>query len=181
MEFNLDFDFLKFPAAIVACIAIFLMIRHYLTPIRIAPSYKMVFDASSPDSISAKVTNMTDGPIVLTRIEAKPTYSLKTIITRHLKNPIASKKIWSNIHYGFPIYELLGEEPFRLESKDQKEFRANIRNHPLGLISAPMLLIEVELSTERKFRSRRIEAPKRWLLVNNIKQLRKREMKQPNI
>ena len=113
-------DALKIPAGIVAAFGAALAARYYLRPLRIVPSCSMVFDGSSPDSIAAKITNLTDKPVVLTRVVAKPTFPLKTIVLRHLRRPLTPVRLWPNIRYGFPVYELQGSEPIRLGRKQNR-------------------------------------------------------------
>lgn len=147
-------------------------LRNLLFPIRIIPSWQRVFDGSEPDAIQAQIVNLTDKPLVLVACSAKPTYRLRTIITRHLKNPLTPRRLWPNIHFTSQSFLLLNEPQRRLEGKEVLELEHRLSSHPLSFLMAPMFIVEVTLSTGRKFRSRRITAPERWLLINNLDEAR---------
>lgn len=137
-----------------------------LRPIRIDPIIKIVF-ISEPDEIRAKITNLSNEDLYVIRCEGRATWPLKIIIKRHLKNPFLNPRMYSNVRFAASTYSLLKNGPLKLEGKQQVELTHLLSKHPLSAFMAPMLQIEVELSSKRVFRSKRIAVPDSWLLLNH--------------
>ena len=145
-------ELLQLVAAIAAIPTILLGMRWLLRPVRVIPSVRMVFDGTEPDEIRATVTNLTGAPIVVVACVARPTYPLRRILARHARHPLTKPRLWPNIWYSAQLFELMGKEPIRMEGKDQRVFIHKRTEHPLYQFLAPMFLVELQLSSGRKFR-----------------------------
>ena len=134
----------------------------WLRPIRVEPSVRLVFDGSGPDEIRAKIINRSREAQYIVRCNARSTYSLFTIVMRHLRNPLVSPRLYPNIWFNAPSFSLLGSESLKLDPYEPVELWHRISRHPLSLFLTPMLQIEIQLSTGRMIRSRRLSVPERW-------------------
>ena len=153
--------------ALVASITAFFALRRFyqwLRPIRVAPRIKVVFDGSGPDQILATVTNVSGEDQVLVRCVARSTYPITTILRRHLRHPFALPKLYPTIWYAGICFGLMDVSPIRLSASQREELHYSLSDHPLCIFLSPLVQIEVELSTGRVFRSRRLEIPEKWRL-----------------
>lgn len=138
------------------------MLYQWIFPIRIEPSYCVFIDGSEHDEISAKLINRNSEAQYVVRCQARSTYPLWIIIKRHLRTPFLSPHLYSTIRFNSPSFTLLGSGNLRLEPYEPVDMKHKISNHPLLLFLTPMFQIEVQLSTGRIFRSRRVAVPERW-------------------
>ncbi len=136
----------------------------WLRPIRVTPRIKIVFDGSGPDQILATVTNVSGEDQVLVRCVARSAYSIATILRRHLRHPLTPRRFYPTIRYAGVSFGLMGVAPIRLSASQQEHLHYSLSDQPLCMFLSPMVQIEVELSTGRVFRSRRLEIPKKWRL-----------------
>jgi hypothetical protein len=152
---------------LVASITAFFTLRrfyHWLRPIRITPRIKVVLDGSGPDQILATVTNVSGEDQVLVRCIARSTYPMTTILRRHFRHPLTPRKLYPTIWYAGVSFGLMGISPIRLSASQREELHHSLYDHPFCMFLSSMVQIEVELSTGRVFRSRRLEIPEKWRL-----------------
>ena len=149
-------------AAIAGAVFALRRLWHLLCPVRITPSVKLVLDGSGPDEIRAKILNRSRETQYVVRCVAKSTYPLMTILRRHLRNPLISRLLYTNLWFSAPSFDLLGTQPLKLEPFQECELRHGLSGHPLSVFLTPMLQVEVQLSTRRVFRSHRLHVPERW-------------------
>ena len=150
---------------ITAVLAAFFYMRklyHWLRPIRVEPSIKMVYDDSAPDEIQAKIINRSREAQYVVRCVARSTYPLSTIMRKHVRSPMVSPRLYQNIWFNVPSFSLLGKESQKIEPFESVELRHRLSNHPLSFFLTPMFQVEVHLSTGRVIRSRRLDVPERW-------------------
>ena len=151
--------------AIAAIVTAFFALRrfvHWLRPIRISPSIRLVFDGSDPDQVVATVTNVSGENQVLVRCSARSAHPVRTALLRHLKGPFTPPRLYPNIWYAPFTFDLMGKEPIRLVPKERRQLSHSLSDHPLCLFLTPEIQVEAQLSEGRIFRSRRIEVPERW-------------------
>lgn len=157
-------DISKFVGAIATIVAGLLTLLFWLRPVKISPGVKLVLDGSGPDEITATVTNRSSKPIYITRCVSRGTYSRRHTALKHLRQPLMPFKFYSMVRFGGPTHELLSGEPIKIDAKQPIDFRHRLNTHPLSKFLTSEFLIEVEISTGRKFRSKRQLVPKRWQL-----------------
>jgi hypothetical protein len=146
-------------------------IRYWLRPLRIIPAWRMVLDNSGPDQILATVTNVSKQDQYLVRCVARTTYPLMFILRRHLRHPLIRPRLYPNIRYSGQSYSLMGDSTIKLEPLQRPQLHHSVSaSHPLAGFLSDRILIEVELSTGRVFRSGRIVIPVRWLLASRQRQ-----------
>ena len=150
-------------AAFVAAVFAIRKLYYWIRPIRIEPSFKLNFDNSSNDEIGASVVNRSNESEFIIRCVAKGTYSLKHILLRHLKRPLTPPRLYPNIRFGPVNYSLMKEDSIKLEPKQIANMKCEMHVHPLNAMHTPYFLIEVQLSTGRVVRSKKIVAPARWI------------------
>src|SRR5439155_7777242 len=158
---------LQIVGAIIAVVGAVFAVRsvyRWLRPIRVAPSERLVFDGSAPDEIGATVTNRSGEAQYVVRCHARGTYRVSAIILRHLRHPAVAPRLYGNIWFNGPSFDLLVKgEPSKIEPNQRVILSHRLsKHHPLSFFLTPMLLVEVELSTGRRFRSRRLIVPQRW-------------------
>ena len=155
-------------SAAIGLVFLIIQLRKKLWPVRVEASFRMIFDNSGPDEICAKITNIGTEPLYVVHCVARPTYSIATIIRKHIYHPFTHPRLYDNIHYTGQSFSLIDEKPLKLEPNQQVNLIHRRSNHPFAPFLAPMFLIELELSSKRKFRSARIPAPKRWLFTRRV-------------
>lgn len=161
-------EFLKICGAISLMGAtIVLLYKGYrlLFPINAAISYTLNLDGKNPDSLSVTVTNRSPSTIYIRTCKVRCTYSLLTLIIRHLRKPLLSPRLYPNLRYNGAVYELARNEPIKLEPGQLVELKKDIYEHPLNALYGPMLIAFVELTTGRTLRSKRMPSPPVWRLI----------------
>lgn len=156
------------PSTLVAIVAGFFTLRrfaHWMLPIRITPSIRIVFDDSGPDQILATVTNVSGEDQVLVRCSARSAYPIRTALLRHLRNPLTSRRLYSTIWYSAISFDLMGKDPIRLGPKEQRQLSHSLSKHPLSLFLTTDIQVEAQLSEGRIFRSQRIKVPEKWRFI----------------
>ena len=148
-----------------ASVTAFFVLRrfvHWWLPIRICPSISLVFDGSGPDQIGATITNVSSEDQVLVQCSARSVYPICTALLSHLKGPFTPPRLYPSIWYAPFTFDLMGEEPIRLPSKERRRLSHSLSDHPLSVFVTPEIKVEAQLSDRRIFRCRRITVPKRW-------------------
>ena len=135
---------------------------HWLRPIRISTSVRLVFDASGPDQMLATVTNVSGEDQVMVRCSVRSAYPVRTALLKHLKHPFLSPRLYPNIWYSPIRFDLMGKEPIRFAPKERQQLSYSLSDHPLCMFLTPKIQVEVQLSEGRLFRSERIDVPERW-------------------
>lgn len=147
-------------AAVFAVRSLYRLLR----PIRIQPSVIVVFDGSAPDQICAKIT--TEAPKCSTSCSAS-----RGARTHWRRSPCATsdtqpfpRSYTARCASRFRVLRCSREnESVKLEPHERvKLHHRRMSNHPLSFFLSPMFLVEVELSTGRVFRSRRLSVPGHW-------------------
>ena len=138
---------------------------HWMRPIRISPSIRIVFDDSGPDQILATVTNVSGEDQVLVRCSARSVYPIRTALLRHFRRPFTSPRLYPTIWYSAINFDLMGKDPIRLGPKEQRQLSHSLSDHPLCLFLTKEIQVEAQLSEGRTFRSRRIKVPEQWRLM----------------
>ena len=152
-------------AAIVASFFTLRRFAHWMRPIRITPSIRIVFDDSGPDQILATVTNVSGEDQVLVRCSARSAYPIRTALLGHLRRPFTPPRLYPTIWYGAINFDLMGKDPIRLGPKEQRQLSHSLSDHPPCLFLTPEIQVEAQLSEGRTFRSRRIKVPEKWRLM----------------
>jgi len=159
---------IKIAGGITALVATVFALRKFwkwLFPVHIEPSYSLNFDGTKPDSIGAKVTNRSSEPIYIIECSARGTYSLWHILKIHLKSPFIRPNLYQNVWYNGPVYGLLDGDPVKLETGQPLYFKCEIYEHPLNAMFTPYFIVMVKLSSGRKVRSGKLQAPGRWKYI----------------
>lgn len=133
-----------------------------LRPIHVEAGVKLVFDNSGPDEIQAKILNRSRETQYVVRCVARSTFPLRTIVWKHLKNPLVPPRLYPSIRFSAMSFDLLGPNQIKLEPFERTELAYKLSSHSLELFLTPMLQVEAELSTHRIFRSSRVTVPERW-------------------
>ncbi len=157
-------DVLKIVAAIAGTIATLIGLIAWLRPVSIVPGFQLVFDGSGPDEITATITNKTGKPIYVTSCDSKGTYPWRYTLMRHLRQPFMAPRLYRVIRFSSQAHELLSNGPIKIEPQQPIILRHPLASHPLSKFRTHQFLIEVQLSTGRKFRSARLNVPARWQL-----------------
>jgi len=155
--------FLKIVGAVSGIIAALLALRKFyqwIRPIHIKLSVR--FAKPSPDEICATIINRSGEPQYIVRCEARGTYSFRHIVMAHIRRPFIPPRLYPNVWFGGMVYSLLEGKHLKIESSQPVELRHQLRNHPLSAMFTPFFVIEVELSSGRVVRSRRMHAPGHW-------------------
>ena len=134
-----------------------------MRPLRLSPAYQITFDDYSPGKIIAKVTNVSGEDQVLVQCKARSANSVFTSMYHHLKHPLKHPRLYQNIWFGPQCFNLLNKESVRLSPQEQKILTHQLSNYPLSLFLNSYMQIEVTLSNGRKFRSKRLKAPERFM------------------
>lgn len=161
-------EFLKICGTIsVISGAIILLYKGYrlLFPAKASISYMLNLDGTSSDSLSVTVTNHSSSAIYIRTCKVRCTYPLWVLAIKHLRRPLLSPRLYSNLRYNSSIYELVGKEPFKLEPGQLIELKREIYEHPLNALYGPMLIAIVELTTGRVVRSKRMPSPLVWRMI----------------
>lgn len=148
--------------SITAVVGAFFALRrlfHWQFPIRIEPFIIEVLDGSGPHEIRAKIINRSRAAQYVVSCNARSTYPLSTIVSRHIhmRKPLVPPRLYPAIWFTPPSFSLLESEPQKLEHFEPVELRHRL-SHPLTVFLTPMLQVEVRLATGRTIRSRRLRS-----------------------
>jgi len=166
----MDQSILYIAGAITALIAAAFSIRKlwgWLFPIRVKPGISIRFDESEPDEILATVTNRSWEPVYVVKCRGRSANSIGYIIATHLRKPLIKPRLYKAVRFGAPVFEMIGSEPVRIEPHQQIKLSHKLSfDFPISGFTNPMLQIEVILSNERAFYSKRLRIPKRWHVLH---------------
>jgi hypothetical protein len=168
MRWNMFDEFLKICGAISLFGAtLVLLYKGYrlLFPVKACISYTLNLDGTHPDSLSVTITNRSTVSIYVRACTVRSTYSLLTLAIRHLRRPLLSPRLYPNLRYNSAVYELVGDEPIKLEPGQLVELKREIYEHPLNALYGPMLIAFVQLTTGRVVRSKRMQSPPALRLI----------------
>jgi hypothetical protein len=154
----------KFVGACITIVGALVGLIIWLRPVKISPGVRIVFDGSGPDEIIATITNKSNKPIYVTRCVSRGVYPRRYTLMRHLRQPLMAPRFYSVIRFGSIAYDLLGKDPIKIDPQKPIDLRHRIGTHPLSKFHNGEFIIEVQLSTGRKFRSVRQIVPSRWRL-----------------
>jgi hypothetical protein len=145
---------------LVACIAAIIWLR----PVRITPGIRLVLDGSGPDEITATVVNKSSKAIYITECVARGTFTWRYVLGRHLRQPLMPLRFYPVVRFGGPVHDLMPDGQVKVEAQQPIDFRHRLNNHPLSKLHTSLFLVEVTLSSGRKFRSKKQRVPARWRL-----------------
>jgi len=168
LDLTLILKALGIPTAIVAAFFAVRRFVHWLRPIQIFPSVRLVFDASGPDQVLASVTNVSSEEQVMVRCRVRSAYPVRTALLQHLKHPFLCPRLYPNIWYSAICFDLMRKEPIRLAPKKRQQLSYSLSNHLLYMFLTPKIQVEVQLSEGRLFRSRRIDVPEKWKRIPSL-------------
>lgn len=163
---------LKYIGAISATLAALFAARkfyYWISPVKIRPSFKIVYEESNKDEIGASIVNHSSESIYITECFARGTYSFKYIIVKHLKHPLMPFRLYQNVRFSAVRYRLLAGENLKIEPNQPVNLKCILYEHPLNSMYTPYFLVEVKLSSGRIIRSRKLRAPARWNYLNKMK------------
>ncbi|AKX44930.1 hypothetical protein AKN87_07370 [Thiopseudomonas alkaliphila] len=144
-----------------------------LFPINILPGVHMHFDKLEKDEILATVTNICSETIYIAKCRGRSANSISHIIKTHIRHPFIKPKLYGNVRFGAPIYEMIGPEPVCLAPKQSVNLSYKLSCElPFLAFTNPMLQIEVVLSNGRVFRSKRLKVPSSWHVIKHIHKAR---------
>lgn len=151
-------------------IAAVIAVAVWLRPVRIEPGYRLVFDGSGPDEITAIVTNKSNKPLYIVECGARGTYSWRHILWHHLRQPLMPPRLYRAARFRGPTHDLLSA-PMKLSPQQPVTLRHRLLwDHFLAKHQTPFFLVEVKLSSGRTFRSNKLGVPGRWKLKHAVKQ-----------
>lgn len=153
---------LKSTGAVTAALIALRKLYQWLRPVHVEPSVTLFFDNSEPDKICAKIINRSGEPQYILQCSARGTYSLRYILMTHIRNPLIRPSLYPNVWYGGAVYDLMNGEPMKLDLHQPVELSCKLSDHPLNAMFTPYFFINVELSSGRTVRSKKLQAPGRW-------------------
>ncbi len=165
MEIN---TILKFAGVITALVATLFALRklhQWVHPIHIEPSYTIFFDNSHLGEICAKIINRSAESQYILRCSARGIYSLPYILMSHIRNPLIRPSLYPNVWYSPVVFGLMKGEPIKLEPHQPVELSCKLFDHPLNAMFTPYFFVEVELSSGRTVRSKKLQTPERWKYI----------------
>ena len=144
--------------------AIFALRKLYqwVFPIKVTPTIHWPSDDLNRGAISAQVINRSSEAIFVVRCDAIGVRSKKHIIYAFKRRPFTPTRLYRNIFYGAMRFELLNEDPQKIEPYQPKIFEHRLSSHPLSFFDTSEFKIEVQLSSGRVVRSRKMMVPKLW-------------------
>lgn len=154
----------KIVGACVTIIGALVALIVWLRPVKITPSARLVLDGSGPDEIIATVTNKSSKPIYVISCVSRGVYPRLYTFFRHLRHPFMAPRFYQVIRFSALQHDLLENGPIKIESQQPIELRHRLSTHPLSLFHDGEFLVEVQLSSGRRFRSIRQRVPSRWRL-----------------
>lgn len=140
-------------------------IWHLASPIKVKAGIKIVFDDIEQDEMQATILNRSRETQHVSRCVVRGTYSTRRVVSGELKKPRIRPRPYPNTRWGPFVYDMLGSKSLKLEPFESVTVSRNLSSSPLELYVTPYLQVEVKLSTERVFRSGRIQVPDRWKQV----------------
>jgi hypothetical protein len=148
----------------------------WLFPINVLAGIRVHFDKSDQDEILATVTNRSSEAIYLVKCRGRSANSISYIIKTHLCHPFIKPRLYGNVRFGAPVYEMIGPEPVCLAPGQPVNLSHQLSfEPPIFAFTNPMVQVEVVLSNGRVFQSQRIKIPTRWHVTKYIQKARENE------
>lgn len=163
-------------SGLAAAIYVLRKLYFWLKPVHIDPSFTLYFGSSGVDFIGATVTNQSPVTQYIVACNARGTYSLKYILSRHLRHPFIRPRLYPNVWYGGAVYPLMGKEPIKLEPQQLVDLKCELYEHPLNAMITPYFFVTVRLSSGKIISSKKLRTPGRWKMIG-----RNKEINLPNI
>ena len=169
---------LSVPLAIVGLVYALRRLIRWWRPLRVSSAIRIHRGDSLPDQICATVTNVSEKDQVLVRCSARTTRPVRGALAKHIKRPFTPPRLYPTIWFAGQSFGLMGDDPIRLAPGDQKRLSHSLSDHPLSWFLTSEFLVEAELSSGRKVRSKRLPAPQWWLFQRRTQVVA--ESTQPN-
>lgn len=172
---------LQWAGAITAFVAAFFSIhklyKHFF-PLHIKPTWKISYGHSESHEITAILTNRSSETQYLLRCQARDTYPFFAVVKRILNSPLSSFKTYNRLRFSILTYNLMGPSPIKIEPLENITLTHRIIKHPLLAASTLTMIIEMELSNGKVFRSSRFNIPDNLIWKSDIrKELKNNKMK----
>lgn len=120
----------------------------WLFPIRISPGIRLHFEEGNPDEILATITNRSSEAVYLVKCRGRSANSIGHIIRTHLRHPLIKRRLYSNVRFGAPVYEMIDDRPIRLAPGEPVDLNYSLSfKLPIFAFTNSMVQIEVVLST----------------------------------
>ncbi|WP_285274869.1 hypothetical protein [Halopseudomonas bauzanensis] len=156
--------------------AIFAVRRIYglLLPINVSAGVRVHLDKSAKDEILATVTNRSSEAVYLIKCRGRSANPLSYIFKTHLRHPFIKPRLYKNVRFGAPVYEMIDSGPLRLEPGQPVSLSHQLSfDLPIFAFTNTMVQVEVVLSNGRVFRSRRLKIPAHWHVAKHLKRSQK--------
>ena len=160
-------------------IGVFFAIRKawgWLFSINVLAGIRMQFDKSDQDEILATITNRSSESVYIVKCRARSANSISYIIKTHLRHPFIKPRLYGNVRFGAPVYEMIDSEPICLAPGQPVNLSHQLSfGIPIFAFTNPIVQVEVVLSNGRVFRSQRQKIPSRWHIIKHLQKTRKNE------
>lgn len=148
----------------------------WLFPIKVSVGIRVQFDKSDQDEILATIINRSSEPIYLVKCRGRSANSIGHIIKTHLRHPFIKPRLYRNVRFGAPVYEMIGPQAICLAPGQPVNLSHQLSfEYPFFAFTNPMVQIEVILSNGRIFRSQRLKIPNRWHITKHIQKAREND------
>lgn len=148
----------------------------WLFPIKVLAEIHVQFDKPDQDKILATVTNRSSEAVYLVKCRGRSANSISYIVKTHLFHPFIKPRLYGNVRFGAPVYEMIGPEPICLAPGQPVNLSHQLSfDLPILAFTNPMVQVEVVLSNGRVFRSQRLKIPNRWHIAKHLQKMRKSE------
>ncbi|MDX1370223.1 hypothetical protein [Pseudomonas sp.] len=145
-------------------VAIFAAVQLYklLLPIHIQPIANLSFANKDEDEIRAIITNRSTDTQYITYCSARGMHSLLHIAKTHITHPFINPRLYKNFWFTGVSFDLIDNEPVEIHKSQPIELKRHFFDHPLSALHAPFFIVEINLSSGRLIRSKKIPTPLRW-------------------
>lgn len=134
-------------------------------PVKVSASVFMSFEREHSDQIEAKVTNRTNESLYITRCNALSAHTSARIIRAHVRKPFLNPRLYRTVWFGGQSYKMMASATVKIEPNQPAHFSYKLNfNVPLSIFLAPMVQVEVHLSSGRVIRSKKLSVPESWKL-----------------
>ena len=149
----------------------------WLFPINVSAGIRVHFDKSDHDEILATITNRSSEAIYLVKCRGRSANSISSILKTHLRHPFIKPRLYRNVRFGAPVYEMVGPEPICLAPGQPVNLSHKLSFAlPIFAFTNPMVQVEVILSNGRVFRSQRLKIPDNWHATKHFQKARERRV-----
>ncbi|WP_404363188.1 hypothetical protein [Marinobacter sp.] len=151
--------------AIVTASAVIFAARkllHLYRPIQISPGYTISSQDGSADTLNVSIVNQSRETQYVTGCSARGVYPISSIIKRFLKKPFIRKRWWNVLRYDVICHDFMVKEPIKLEPFEERSLKRKAFTSKMSLYFTSNFVVEVNLSTHRRFRSKPALIPGVW-------------------